>query len=100
MIYIVLSTLQAYDKLGDVSLGIDKSKVHREDRCWTKGQIEYLKTATEAPWFDGTTKKFEPPFLYEHRLGISKCITKWLKDKKKNPKLEAPKDGSCGNFLV
>jgi len=101
LIYIILSTLQAYEVgIKNVSLGIDQTKVHRLDKCWTKKQIDYLKTATEAPWHDGTTKKFEAGFLYEHRLGISKCINTWLKAKKKDKTLEAPKDGSCGNFLV
>lgn len=57
-IYIIASTLQAYGLLGDVSLGIDKTMVHREAKCWTSSQEAFLK---DNNLFDAKTK-------------ISKCI--------------------------
>jgi hypothetical protein len=57
--------------LGDVALAIDQTKVHREERCWTKAQAEILKKATTAEGPDGTELTFTPGdgagSLFAHR---------------------------------
>lgn len=78
VIYITLSTIQAYDLMGDVSFGIKQQYVHREQKCWTKKQTEQLQTLG----------------LYDSRVKISDCIGQFIKDKVTNPKAVAP--AACG----
>jgi len=78
-IYIVMSTLQAYGLLGDVSFGIDQSMVHRNEKCWTPEQRKYLETATSWSSADGSLTTGAAGSLLTNRLGISKCITGLIK---------------------
>jgi len=79
VIYITLSTLQAYGLLGETRFGIEPQYVHRMEKCWSPGDRKYLETATEWPLADGTVQKGQAGDLLKNRLAISDCITALIK---------------------
>lgn len=96
LIYVTLSTLQAYGMFGDVSamFGINTSMVHREARCWKKDQIPLLKERQEVMQPDGKMKSYAEGELFTEKMNISSCITAFIKAYATD-KTAKPGDG-CG----
>jgi solute carrier family 8 (sodium/calcium exchanger) len=87
LIYIVMSTLKMNDVIDPGRMAIDPHKVHRLEKCWSKGQIKFLKENM----VEGTQTT-----LYEKKQGIAACIQTILKARKTNPDTPWPTDNSCG----